>query len=101
MARRSGRSRGDVTGSHVVWANTDKVYVPSSLLIDGRLVCVKDIGVAVCSDARSGKQLWEERLGAGEFSASPVALEDLVFVPNEAGRMYWVPIESKLPRSLA
>jgi len=80
--------RGDVTGSHVAWANTDKVYVPSSLLIDGRLVCVKDIGVAVCFDARSGKQLWEERLGAGDFSASPVALEDLVFVPNEAGRMF-------------
>jgi len=80
--------RGDVSDSHIAWENTVKVYVPSSLLIDGRLVAVKDIGVAACFDAGSGKKLWEQRLGQGEFSASPVACQDLVFVPNEAGRMF-------------
>jgi len=80
--------RGDVTDSHITWENSTKIYVPSSLLIDDRLVAVKDIGVAVCFDARSGKKNWEQRLGHGKFSASPVACEGLVFVPNEAGRMF-------------
>lgn len=79
---------GDVSDTHVAWENTVKVYVPSSLLIDGRLIAVKDIGVAVCFDAGSGKKLWEQRLGQGEFSASPIACQGLVFVPNEAGRLF-------------
>jgi hypothetical protein len=57
-------------------------------LIDGRLVAIKDIGVAACFDARSGKKVWEHRIGQGDFSASPVDCEGLVFVPNEAGRMF-------------
>ena len=48
--------RGDVTDTHITWENTVKAYVPSSLLIDGRLVAIKDIGVAACFDSRSGKK---------------------------------------------
>jgi outer membrane protein assembly factor BamB len=79
--------RGDVTATHVVWQNTVKVYVPSPLVIEDRLLAIKDVGVAVCFDARSGEKLWEERLGAGEISASPILADGLVFVPDEAGRM--------------
>jgi outer membrane protein assembly factor BamB len=80
--------RGDVSGTHVAWQNTTKVYVPSPLLVEDRLVAVKDVGVAVCYDARSGRELWEERLGGDEFSASPTYCDGLVFVPNEEGRLF-------------
>jgi len=80
--------RADVTDTHIAWSNTDKIYVPSPLLLDGRLIGIKDLGVAACFDARNGKELWQQRLGRDEFSASPVECQGHVFVPNEAGRMF-------------
>jgi outer membrane protein assembly factor BamB len=79
--------RGDVTHSHVQWEDPMKVYVPSPLVVDDRLILIKDVGVATCLDARTGKKYWEERLGGG-FSASPTYCDGLVFVPNEKGRMF-------------
>jgi len=85
--RVKSEGNGDRLQADLLWQNSTKVYVPSSLLIDGRLLAIKDLGVAVCFDAATGEKLWEERLG-GEFSASPVVCDGLVFVPNEAGKMF-------------
>ncbi|MGD0899291.1 MAG: PQQ-binding-like beta-propeller repeat protein [Thermoguttaceae bacterium] len=83
-----GDGRGDVGQSHVAWQNSIKDYVPSPLVVEDRLLVVKDTGVAMCFAARTGQKLWEERLRGGGFSASPVLAGGLVWVPNEAGRMF-------------
>jgi len=63
---------GDVTKTNVVWTHSRSVpTMPSPLLVEGRLYMVSHAGVASCLDARSGKELWRERVG-GEHSASPV-----------------------------
>jgi outer membrane protein assembly factor BamB len=80
--------KADVTRSHVQWEDPMKVYVPSPLMVEDRLILIKDVGVATCLDARSGKKLWEHRLGSGGFSASPTYCDGLAFVPNEDGRMF-------------
>ena len=52
----------------------------------------EDRGIVVCFSAESGEQLWKERLG-GNFSASPVLAGDVVYLPNEAGRMFLFRVE--------
>jgi outer membrane protein assembly factor BamB len=71
----------------VVWENKMRVYVPSMIVRDGHLYAVLDAGVAICWEAATGKELWQERLG-GTFSASPVFMEDTVFATNESGKTY-------------
>ncbi len=45
---------------------------------------VSDNGVASCFDARSGKELWKERIG-GNFSASPILAGDHLYLVSEDG----------------
>ena len=61
--------------------------VPSPLVVGDRLLVTEDRGIVVCFSAESGEELWKERLG-GNFGASPVLAGDLVYLPNEAGRMF-------------
>lgn len=83
MAIRADGS-GDVTSTHVLWKEQFKMYVPSGLVIDDRLLVMGDNGVAVCYSAVDGSQIWKERIG-GAFSASPVLIQDIVYVPDEKG----------------
>jgi outer membrane protein assembly factor BamB len=83
MAIRADGS-GDVTSTHVVWKEQFKMYVPSALVIEDRLLIMGDNGVGVCYSVADGSQLWKERI-AGAFSASPVLVDDIVYVPDEKG----------------
>jgi len=71
----------------VVWETRDRVYVPSLLARDGYLFGVLDAGVAVCWKSATGEQQWKERLG-GEFSASPVLVDDIIYATNESGETF-------------
>jgi len=72
--------KGDVTGSHRLWQTRDSTYVPTPVLHEGRLYVVTDQGFALCLDAKTGEQVFKERLpgasatgrGGKPFYASPV-----------------------------
>jgi outer membrane protein assembly factor BamB len=86
LAVRTGGG-GDVTTSHVEWSDSRGVpEVPSPLLYRGRLYQVKNGGIALCRDAKSGAKVFEGRLGApGGYYASPVAANGRVYVASDAG----------------
>lgn len=71
----------------IVWETRDRVYVPSLLARDGYLFGVLDAGVAVCWKSDTGEQQWKKRLG-GEFSASPVLVDDTIYATNESGETF-------------
>lgn len=71
----------------IVWETRDRVYVPSLLEFDGYLYGVLDAGVAVCWKSDTGEQQWKKRLG-GEFSASPVLVDDAIYATNESGETF-------------
>jgi len=88
--------RGDVTDTHVGWKATRQIPVISSpILVGNEIYWVTDRGTASCVDARSGKQIWQERLG-GHYLASPLHADGrLYFTSSEgvttvlkAGRMF-------------
>lgn len=78
--------KGDVTGTHVVWkADKGVGSKPSPILAGDVILSVADQGgVALCLEAKTGKELWRERI-AGGFSASPVAADGVIYFFDEAG----------------
>lgn len=65
-----GDGEGDITQTHVAWHSTEaRCYVPSPVLVDGKLLVANDEGIAHCFDAATGEHLWRARLGR-HYSAS-------------------------------
>jgi outer membrane protein assembly factor BamB len=79
--------KGDVTKTHVVWAESRGVpEVPSPLLYKDRLYLVKNGGIVLSREAATGKIVFQGRLGApGGYYASPVAAAGRVYVASDAG----------------
>ena len=77
---------GTVTESHMIWhtPRTGGRDLSSPILLGDYLLVVNMSGVGTCYDATSGEELWRERLG-GNYAASPVAGQGLVYIQNEAG----------------
>jgi outer membrane protein assembly factor BamB len=74
--------RGDVTETHKAWETTDGARVSSPVYHDGHLYWTGDGHVAHCTDARTGKSVYRERLDpGGACYASPVLAD---------GRIYYV-----------
>jgi outer membrane protein assembly factor BamB len=86
VAMRLGGS-GEITDEACAWS-TEKATPnkPSLLLADDLLYMVTDkSGVLTCLDAKTGEQVYQERLG-GNFSASPVMANGLIYFCDEDGR---------------
>jgi outer membrane protein assembly factor BamB len=78
---------GDIT-ANVAWKTNKSVPAkPSPLLVGDELYLISDSGVAICYDARTGKQHWRQRLG-GDFSASPIAVDGRIYACAEDGRTF-------------
>jgi outer membrane protein assembly factor BamB len=78
--------RGDVTKTHIDW--TYNKGVPSRtapLLLVDKLYLVSEGGILSCVAAKTGTQLWQERLG-GQFSASPIYADGKLYVFSETGK---------------
>ena len=85
--------QGDVTKTHLVWkVNKASPFIPSPLLYGEYLYMVNDIiSVALCYEARTGKLMYQERLGEPVkhgFSASPVGVNGKVFFTNDLGETF-------------
>jgi outer membrane protein assembly factor BamB len=92
LAIRPGGS-GDVTSTHLVWqAPQGSSFVPSPLVYGDHVYLVNDMAaIATCLDAKTGKVLWQGRLGEARregFSASPVAVDGKVFFTNDDGETF-------------
>ena len=79
--------KGDVTKTHVAWAESRGVpEVPSPLLYKDRLYLVKNGGVVLSRDAATGKTVFQSRLGAlGGYYASPIAADGRIYVASDQG----------------
>jgi outer membrane protein assembly factor BamB len=81
---------GDLTDTAIEWTATRGVpHTPSLLIVNELLFMVSDKGVASCLEAKTGKQVWQERLG-GDFSASPLYSDGRVYFCNEEGTTFVV-----------
>ncbi|MFN9915208.1 MAG: PQQ-binding-like beta-propeller repeat protein, partial [Pirellulaceae bacterium] len=67
---------------------------PSVTLVGNLLFVINDAGIASCLDAKSGENLWSERLG-GNFSSSPIYADGKLYVGNEEGKFFVLAADRK------
>lgn len=73
-------------GSGLVWEEKKGMpYVPCMLLHGDHLYYVNDRGVAGCVVAKTGKEVWTERLAGSGVSASPVLIDGKIYAIGEDG----------------
>ena len=85
FALKAGGS-GDLTDSNILWKKTKGLpYIASVLIYGGQCVMVKDGGIVIACDPKTGDQLYRERMGeAGYYYASPVAANGHIYVTSLA-----------------
>ena len=79
----------DVTDSHVVLKYPKNIlYKPSPVMVDDLIYMVDDGGVATCVEAKTGQEVWKERMGGtpGKYSASPVYADGRIYFLSEEGK---------------
>ena len=83
--------KGDVTETHVAWKVKRNVPTRSSAVMGGDLIyMIDDGGIASCLEAKTGEQVWNERVG-GKYSAAPVIAGERVYFFSEDGKTYVLP----------
>ncbi|RMG39588.1 MAG: serine/threonine protein kinase [Planctomycetota bacterium] len=81
------RGRGNITGSdYVKWRHyrNGVSYVPSPVAVGEWFFVVSDNGIGTCFEARSGRVLWQHRMGR-RYSASLVACGGNVYFLDDDG----------------
>lgn len=85
LALKAG-GRGDVLQSHVVWEVENGPDVPTPVTDGEYLYIVNDQGIVYVHDLQTGTLVYgRQRLQPGTYSASPVLVDDKIYVTNENG----------------
>jgi outer membrane protein assembly factor BamB len=71
----------------VLWRNRQKAYEQSLLAAQGYVYSYADGGILFCWDARTGKEMWKQRL-ENRISASGVLVGNHIYWANEDGYLY-------------
>jgi len=80
---------GSQTRPELAWENKkDFPYVPCLLSRGQHLYFVNDRGLAGCFLARTGKQVWLERLPEATFISSPVMIDGKIYAASVEGDVY-------------
>ena len=70
----------------MVWKSKRNVpKKPSLLLVDDLLFSIDDGGIASCYEAKTGAEIWRERV-EGNYSASPVYADGRIYCFSEEGQ---------------
>jgi len=96
--------KGDITKSHILWQKTKGLpWITSALLYRGQYVMIKDGGVVTAYDAKTGDQVYQERLAApGQHYASPVAANGRIYFTSlQDGTVSVITAGHKKPEVLA
>jgi outer membrane protein assembly factor BamB len=84
---------GAASNAHVAWSqDRDGAYMQTPLVYGDLLYVCRDNGALGVYEAKTGRRLYQQRLGAGGtgFTASPVAADGKVYFTSEEGDVYVV-----------
>lgn len=93
LAVRAG-GRGDVTRTHRLWTGNKGSNVSSPVYHDGHLYWAHEgLGVVYCADAKTGRLVYEERLGrGGPIYASALLAGGKLYYLDRLGRTFVVAV---------
>ena len=78
---------GDVTATHRLWLNSrNPSSVGTGILLDGYYYRPNSRpGTLECFDAKTGKKAWSKRAGRGDFWASMLLAQGMIYATNQKG----------------
>jgi outer membrane protein assembly factor BamB len=79
--------KGDETSNAgVAWSERrNGAYMQTPLVYGDLVYSARDNGTLSCYEARTGRRLYQERVGRGGFTASPVAADGKLYFAGETG----------------
>ncbi len=78
---------GVLDPSQVAWRGERNIAnKPSLLLLDDLLYMIDDGGIASCLEAKTGKEVWRQRV-PGNYSASPIYADGRIYLCSEHGEV--------------
>jgi outer membrane protein assembly factor BamB len=90
LAVRAG-GEGDVTKSHVLWKHATKHtdHIVSPMVAGGRMLLIKNGGIATCFETKAGESLWGPKRinNTSGYFASPVSGDGKIFVSGDNGQI--------------
>jgi outer membrane protein assembly factor BamB len=84
-------AKGTLTAADLAWNQPSAgIYMQTPLVYGEEIYACNDGGVLGCYDARTGEQIYRERLGDGTsgFSSSAVGAEGKIYFTSEEGRVH-------------
>jgi len=80
---------GTESNSQIAWSKKrGGTYMPTPIFYGDYLYTLADRGIATCYEAKTGKQIYEKRLGGrGGYTASPVAADGKLYFTSEEGEI--------------
>ena len=78
------------SNNYVAWMNKEGSYMATPLVYGGHLYNCRWNGVLCCYETATGKRLYQQRLAAGAFTASPVAGDGKIYIASEDGDVFVV-----------
>lgn len=85
------------------WGDGNKLfpYVPGLLGKGEHVYFVNEKGMAGCYEAKTGKQMWYERVVGGTFLSSPVLVDGLIYAASVEGDVHVIAAEPTAYKHLA
>ncbi len=80
----------ETSNEHIAWfERRNGAYMPTPVVYGDYLYVLRDHGVLGCYEAKTGKLIYQERIGTGRtgFTASSVASDGKVFFTSEEGEI--------------
>jgi outer membrane protein assembly factor BamB len=81
--------KGDVTTTHVAWRRgRDTTDVPTPVIHDGLVYVLRENGVLICLDGKTGEEVYLQRLHSGRQRSSPVIADGKLYCASRDGVVY-------------
>jgi outer membrane protein assembly factor BamB len=103
--------KGDVTATHVAWRRgRGTPDVPTPVIHDGLVYALNENGVLLCLDAKTGEEVYLQRLHSGRQRSSPVIADGKIYCASrddgvvhvlKAGRKLEVLAENDMDEAIA
>ena len=78
--------KGNVSQTHIAWKRQRSLpYVPTPIVYGEHIYLWLDNGIVICANARTGEEVWNERVGRGDFSSSPVCIDGKIYCSSRMG----------------
>jgi outer membrane protein assembly factor BamB len=80
--------KGQTSNEHIAWSKMrGGPYMPTPIVYGPHLYVCSNAGVVTCYEAKTGKEVYRERIGGESYTASPVAADGQLYFASEQGEV--------------